>query len=422
MKKLRELKELRGAALTANEDLVRVAETETRNLTEDEVVEFETREEEIEALDKQIKLAEKIESRRATAVAIDTPASTPAEVKEFRFANFMAEAASGRLTGYNAEVDQEARNGEYGSQIQGMGIPFSILSQTEKRDSTAETAGEGGNTFGTDIGPGFIEALRDAVVLRKAGAKFLTGLSANFALPKQTSLPTFGWVDENGNATETNVTWGQVAFAPERLSGTLDLSKQLIVQSSIDIEKMIIGEMVQGVARAFDSAGLNGSGSSHEPQGVAGSTDVALTPIGTNGGVATWDNVVGLETAIRSDNVSGDISYITSSKVAGHLKTQKKDAGSGLFLMEGGTLNGKKVHVSNAVLDNITKGSTSNCSQLFCGDWSQLIMAQWGGLDIVVDPYSKATTGLMPITLSMFADIGVKHGEAFSLTADVDAN
>jgi HK97 family phage major capsid protein len=449
--KIRELKEKRQGLIDENQLLIDIAEEEEkRDLTEVEAKDFDKRQSQIDELNKQIQEAEAEEKRaeerkakmaeykqrRAVGIHRDPEEQEKNEVKSFRFTKFIkdvVDAKQGRaLTGFSAEMHQEAEKEarEHGGELEGHGIPEIVLrantfEKLEKRDSTATTAGEGGNTIATELSTNWIDALRNNIMFVQAGANFMSGLKGDVAIPRQTALPSFTWSTENATATETNVTWDQVTLSPNRLNGFIDVSKQLITQSSLDVERILVNEMVQGAARAFDDAGMNGTGASNQPTGIlnlAGTSDV---PHGANGGAPTWALTVEYETDIANANaLMGNMAFITNSKVRGKYKTVEKASGTGLFLWDdrtpSGPINGYPVIVSNAVPSDLVKGASGAvCSAMVLGNWSDMLIATWGGLDLLINPYTKGKEALIEIIVNMYGDLAYRHAESFALSEDI---
>jgi HK97 family phage major capsid protein len=437
---LRELKEKRQALIDENQLLLDAA-TEADNLngslTDAEASEFDTRTEAIEALNKNISRMEKMEEykesqKQARAVGIQQDNhSEKKEIQKFRFVKYIREASEGRLTGFNAEMHQEAEkeSREIGTSLSGYGIPAIALrvsrTEQEKRDSTAGTAGEGGNTIATELESSWISGLRNKIALVDAGAVFMTDLVGNVAIPRQTALPSFTWSTENATATETNVTWDQVTLSPNRLNGFIDISKQLLRQSSLDIERIIVDELTSGAARAFDDAGINGTGASNQPTGILALAGTYAVVMGTNGLAPTWATTVEYETGVAAANaLMGNPSYVTNAKVRGKMKNVEKASNTGLFLWDDRNantpINGYKTVISNAVPSTLTKGSSSGvCSAMVFGNWSDMMMATWGGLDLLINPYTKGKEALVEVIVNMYADIAYRHAESFAVCEDI---
>lgn len=433
---LRELKEKRQALIDENQLLLDAA-TEADSLTDTEASEFDKRTEAIEALNKTISRMEKMDEykqnqRQAGAVGIPQDNhSEKKEVQKFRFVKYLREASEGRLSGFNAEMHQEAEkeSRELGTTISGYGIPAIALrvsrNETEKRDSTAGTAGEGGNTIATELDSSWISGLRNKIALVDAGAKFMTDLVGNVAIPRQTALPSFTWSTENAVATETNVTWDQVTLSPNRLNGFIDVSKQLLRQSSLDIERIIVDELTSGAARAFDDAGINGTGASNQPTGILALASTYSVVMGTNGLAPTWATTVEYETGVANNNaLMGNLAYVTNAKVRGKMKNVEKASNTGLFLWDDRNaqtpINGYRAVISNAVPSNLTKGTSSGvCSAMVFGNWSDMMMATWGGLDLLIDPYTNGKSALVTVIVNMYADIAYRHPESFAVCEDI---
>ena len=178
-------------------------------------------------------------------------------------------------------------------------------------------------------------------------------------------------------------------------------------------------DLTKGLSGGIEAAILAGSDVTNAPPSIAGTTGVGSVAGGTNGLAPTWAHVVGLESQVANDNAQGT-AYVTNSKVRGKLKQTLKSSGiAGYIWDEDNRLNGYDAHVSNHVPSDLTKGSTNgSCSAIFFGDWSELIIGMWGGLDILVDPYTHSTDGGVLVTA--FQDTGavIRHAESFAVMLD----
>lgn len=299
-----------------------------------------------------------------------------------------------------------------------------------RRDLTVGTNSAGGYTVSTDLrSQDFIELLRNAMMVRAMGARVLTGLVGNVAFPKLTAASTAYWVAESGAPTEGNQTFGQVTMSPKTLAAYTDMSRLLLKQSSIDIENLVRSDLATIIGIAADLAAIHGTGSSNQPTGIASTSGIGSVAIGTDGGAPTWASIVALESAVTVANAAnGALGYLTNAKVRGKLKTVLKNA-SGTdasfiwpdtpFADGRGMVNGYPCGVSNQVSSTLTKGSTSGtCSAMFFGNWADLLIGEWGVLDVLVNPYTGATAGDVRIHTFMSMDIAVRHAASFA--ADLD--
>ena len=305
------------------------------------------------------------------------------------------EAGEGKLSGLELEA-HEAVASRSGVAPKGFFVPNDVLN----RDLTATDANDDGDKLiSTDLGE-FVPALQAGPVVAQLGARVLSGLSGNVTLPKGGAL-TAAWLGENDAASETTMSIGQVSLSPKRVAAFSDLSKQLLAQASYDVEGIVRSDLLNQLALAIDAAAINGSGSSNEPTGI-----INTSGVNTASGIDR-DGAIDCETAVMADNaMGGNPAYVMAPSVRGTLKKTATDSGSGRFVMEGSELNGYR-----AV-------ATTQCpaSTLLFGDFSQLIVGEFGsGVDVVVDPYTNALNGITRIYVSRFADIAVRHAEAFAV-------
>ena len=298
---------------------------------------------------------------------------------------------------------------------------FYVPSDVQRRDLTVGTATAGGHTVATNLlASSFIDLLRNKMSVTAMGAQFLTGLVGNIAIPRQTGGASAYWVAESGAPTESAAAFDQVAMSPKTVGAYSDISRKLLLQSSIDIEAFVRNDLATVMALAIDLAALNGSGASNQPRGVLQTSGIGDVAGGTNGAAPSWANIVELETDVAVANAdAGTMGYLTNAKVRGKLKTTSKVSGQNGFVWEGGELNGYRAAVSNQVPSNLTKGTASGvASAIIFGNWADLIIGQWGTLDLLVDPYSNSTSGTVRVVALQDVDVAVRNAVSFSAMLD----
>ena len=221
--------------------------------------------------------------------------------------------------------------------------------------------------------------------------------------------------------SESTPTVGQVPLTPHTLGTFVEVSRKLLKQSSIDIETFLRNELAATLAIAIDRAGLHGAGAP-EPTGVANIGGIGSVVGGTNGAAPTWANIVGLETEVAIDNADiGSLAYITNTRVRGKLKSTLINAASGsdmVWPVNATTINAYPAYVTNMVRSDLTKGTGTNLSAIFFGNWADLVIGMWGGLDIVVNPYAQDKSGTLRVTALQDVDIAVRHAESFATMLD----
>ncbi len=342
------------------------------------------------------------------------------DLSGFSFCKAITEFPS-KLTGIEAEMHQEGLKEAkgLGKSPSGLSIPFAVMTH---RGLTVGTDNQGGYTVATDLKPGsFIELLQNKIVCKSMGATVLDGLTGDIAIPIQATGATAVWEGEIDAAAESSPTFGQLALAPKRVGTYSELSKQLLVQSSLGVENIIQNQLADSIAQAIDYAALHGTGSNNQPTGIAATSGIGSVVGGTDGAIPDRADIIALETAVAVANADvGALGYLTNSKLKAVLKQIYTNATYGEKpLWADDRMNDYPAVVSNQVSSTLTKGSASEiCSALFFGNWSDLVLAFFGGLDIVIDPYSLATTNKTRVTVNALVDVGVKHPASFAMMAD----
>nr|WP_321523325.1 phage major capsid protein [uncultured Macellibacteroides sp.] len=364
-----------------------------------------------------------IEDAAARAMAASQISSDVKEkARQFSFAKFFRELGTQEgLTGVEAEMAALAREeaSRSGITLKGVGIPAAVLSANRVfAGMTAGTPADGGYTIATALQ--YQEALRNKLVLVGAGARMITGLVGNISVTEGDAI-TVSWEGENTTTDDKKKTFTQRSLSPKRCSVNVPISKQLINQSSWDVEKMIMDDILNAHAEALEIAAINGSGVG-QPKGVLNTDGIGSVTIGENGGAATFKSMVDLETATSIRNADlGSLAYVTNSKVRGALKTTLKSNGVSGYIWEKDEVNGYKAVASNIVPANITKGTGSNLSAAIFGNFNDLLICQWGGLDIISDPFTLKKDGAIEITLNAYHDVFVRRTASFAAIKDIVA-
>lgn len=318
----------------------------------------------------------------------------------------------------------------YKREAQGLIIPSDVLMSTARRDLTVGTVADGGYLVGTDhLAGSFIDALRNRTMVMRMGARLLDGLVGNVNIPKLSAGATAYWVDPDSTTgpTESKQTFGQVALTPKTVGGLTDISRQLLQQSSPSVDRLVEEDLQKILAIAIDRAALHGTGDNNQPTGVAATDGIGSVVGGDNGAAPTWAHIVGLWSEVAIDNADiGSLGFLTNAKVIGKLMTTEKAANTAQFVCpafpnsEGyTTFGGMRTGVSNQVSSTLDKGgSTGVASAIFFGNWADLIIGAWGGLDLTVDPYTHSSSGTLRVVALQDIDIAVRHAQSFSAMLD----
>lgn len=341
------------------------------------------------------------------------------EIRRFSFQSFLREALAGNLTGLNAEMHQEAQREarEFNRTVSNFGIPSQVLRAIAGQNVT--TPSEGGVLVADDR-VRYYAALQNKLVLSQAGATFLTGLTGNVPVVSGGTF-TGEWLAEGAEATMQKMTFTSYTMTPKRLAIMGAITRQLLHQSSPDVEALIIDAITSAHAQALEAAAFNGAGG-NAPTGILNTTGIGSVAIGTNGGTITRQAVVELESTIAAKNVdTNSLKYVTNAKVVGALKTTPVAEGSDKVLMDSGVVNGYDVLRTNNVPSNLSKGTGTGLSAMVFGDFTKLLIGTWGGLDILVDPYVLGASGQIRFIMDTYHDVAVAQPDAFAAVKDIKA-
>ncbi len=272
-----------------------------------------------------------------------------------------------------------------------------------QRDLSVGTSTAGGHTVATNLlADSFIDLLRKRQALSRLGVTTLAGLVGNIAIPRQTSGATAYWVAESGSPTESQQAFDQVTMSPKTVGAFTDISRKLLLQSSIDVEAFVRRDLVAVLALELDRVGFYGSGASNQPTGLDITSGInTVNFAGTN---PTWAELVQMETEVAADNADiGNLAYAVSATGRGYLKTTPKVSGYPVFMWDEGEVNGYRTEVSNQI----------DAADYWYGNWADFVQGMWGGLDLTVDPYTGATAGTVRIIALQDVDQAVRHPESF---------
>jgi len=356
------------------------------------------------------------------------------EIEQFSLVRALGKLISNeRLDGIEREMHEEGikEARANGVALQGnLCVPHVVLNHG-RRELTAtggSNGDQGGVTVPTIVGS-MIDLLYARMVLRGLGAQFLTGLSGNIDFPKLSAGSAPLHKGENVALGESSPTFTKVSLSPNRCGTYVEISKQLLIQSNASVEAMVRNDIATALALKMEAGALTGAGASSEPLGLltydsgftSGITEVVG---GTDGAAPSWANVVALETAVANLNADiGSIAYLTNPKVRGKMKTTPKVSSTDSVMLwenNGSPINGYRAEVTTQVPSDLDKGSaTGVCSAMIFGNWSDLIIGMWGGLDIAANPYIKDIEGLVRITAASFYDTVVRRGSSFAALRDI---
>jgi len=317
---------------------------------------------------------------------------------------------------FELEVCQAAADRMKHRSAKGLVVPLDVLAaipgmgkrgtDTISVKTGSGYSGTGGNTVQTQLlASSFIDLLRNRAVVMNLGTE-LSGLLGNIDIPRQTSGSSASWIGEDVDSTKEDIDFDLVSMRPKTVTNYMEVTRKMLTQSSLGIEAIIRGDMARGLALQIDQKAFYGTGTSDTPTGIKATSGInsfywatANTPL--------FSELVRMETEIASDNADvPSMSYVTNPVIRGYAKGARKIAtstDSTTIWEPGSTLNGYRTEITNQVATG----------DVFFGNWADLLIGMWGGLDITVDPYTHSTKGRVRIVAFQDVDFAVRRAASF---------
>ncbi len=355
------------------------------------------------------------------------------EIRRFSIVRAIAGAAGipGVDDALEREVMQETAR-RAGRSFQGMAVPRAALHrplETRVVTTTTPVGIPGGNLIATLLdGSQYIDALRAALRIRQLGATVIADLTSNVDIPRLAQTASAGWVAENTALTPSDEGFDKVSLRPHHAGAMVELSRNMLQQSTPDIEQVVRADLAAVLARTLDGAAIAGTGTSAQPTGILNVTGIGTHALGTNGGSPIWGDVVALIEAVENYNVGDDArGFLGNAKFKAYaMATPKLPATTpamGFIMDAPDTLAGYPFKMTNLVPSNGTKGTGTGLSTLIYGNWSDLLLGFWSELDMLVNPYDTNAypKGNVLVRAMLTCDVAVRHPQSFAAITDIIA-
>lgn len=336
------------------------------------------------------------------------------EAKRFSLSRAIEAQISGDWSkaGYERELHQDLARQVSHRQVAGLLVPLADLARAQRRDLLTSTGSAGGNLVGMDHrGDLFVDMLREQSAIMTMGAEFLNDLVGNVDIPTLAGDVTPGWmITENSSINESQPTFGQIVLSPKSCAAYTQLSRRLVKQSSPQAEQMVINSMVAAIGYSIDSAAINGAGTGGVPKGV-----MMVAGVGAVTGTSIdWAGILEFESDVSdaSVNLSGPgCGWITTPAIRKLLKARTKVAGYPEYLWQSpdNRMNGYPAIATKAC----------PTGALIFGDWTEVIVGNFGPVEILVDPYTGIQNALVAVRAIADIDVCIKHAGAFSVAPTV---
>lgn len=311
----------------------------------------------------------------------------------------------------------EAAQKQTGRTARGALIPQDVLGQfgdaatmrafnaNQGAANTPVGAITGGNLVQTHfMASSFIEMLRNRTVIMQL-AKVMGGLVGNIEIPKQIGASQAYWIGEHEDAQETTPVIGQIGLNPHTLAAYTDITRRLMMQSTPDAEGLVRSDLIAAIAQGINEAAFYADGTGNAPTGLLYQDGIAAHELTAAG--LTYKDAVDMESMIAADNADvGSMAYVFNSGTRGQVKTTPKFASgtdAGVVWETGNTVNGYRTEVTNTIRNK----------DVFFGNFNDFIIGMWGGLDMIVDPYTLSKKGGLRIVVFQDVDFALRREESF---------
>jgi hypothetical protein len=347
------------------------------------------------------------------------------EVKQYSLMNVLRyladpKPATASAAGYELEWSQQAEK-SHARSASGVIIPHEVLSFRPQAASIGTFSAGGALVAADRLDGNFIELVRQRSAFISSGVTVLSGLQGNVEIGKQTGRSTYYFVGEDVDVTASDLTFGLVNMSPKTIGARVPVSRRAMIQTSPDVESLVRNDIINEVTLGVDYVIGYGSGSSSQPRGLLNTTGIGSVTFsggatatystqqgGSTANCGTFAQYVALETAIANANLDvGNMRYIMNTATRGGLKTTLRDsvAGADYIFRDNGTVNGYSVTASNQLQQN----------DVFFGNWSDMLVGFWSGIDLVVDPYTQAAKGQVIFTAFQDFDVAARRADSFAL-------
>ncbi len=343
----------------------------------------------------------------------------PRDLQRYSIARALHTMATGRqLDGFEREMNDEMKK-RNGKEAEGIWIPDEVFA-VQHRSLVAGTSTLGGFLVETEnLGDQFIGLLRNKAKCMELGARTLN-LTHPVTIPRQNGAGATNWVGETTAATLSTANFTQLTLSPTAVSAFQQYSKQLLITGNPSIDALIKADIVEQIALAIDLAAIHGTGSG-QPTGIANTTGISTVLLAANGQAlnnsTAYPAMVSLETLVSASNADeGALGFMIRPQHRGALRVAQRFTSTDSPVYKDGKILDYRAEVSAQILNNLTTGtSTTATSILAFGNWNDLLIANFSGVDVTIDPYTLAQNAVVRILARKWVDIGVRHPASFAL-------
>jgi HK97 family phage major capsid protein len=396
-------------------------------LTADEKTQWVNTFEAVRNLDRDIAIEEqKEELARQEAInsGSDLSKRELADFEKYSLVKALREFLTGKLTGIEAEMHQEAdkENRSVGG-VMGLGISNRIL-MSKPVMSRATLVAASGPTVPTDK-VGFIDAVYAKTLLVQLGAQTLSGLTGNVDLPYMSTAPATEWLPENETSVDAVAALDKYSLTPKRIANFLPVSKLLLIQDAVGVEQRLWNHLIEATAVKLQAGAIQGG--THACTGLLATSGIGDVAGGTNGLAPTFAHILAIMREVAIDNCDfGALAWLVNPQTRWKLQSTAIESGHPDRVwnpMIQDSLLGYKAGVSSLVSHTVTKAASgAACSSIIFGNWNAMTIGQFGALDLTADNITGAKDYVVNLILNAFYDVAITRPQSFAAMQDALCN
>ena len=197
-----------------------------------------------------------------------------------------------------------------------------------------------------------------------------------------------------------------VTLNPQRVAANTTYSKQLILQGGAEVDRLISNELAAAMNAYIDDYAFDL---------IAASTAVNQSSVTDTALTTAIVNKMEEDALAAGANLAG-ANYVMSPGAYGLSKVLAQVTGV-TPLWDNGRFNQYNAVATPYLVDGfLVDGTTAAAGSMIFGNFAQgAILAYFGGIDLLVDPYSAAGTAQIKLHVNRFFDFDLRQPGALSL-------
>lgn len=328
--------------------------------------------------------------------------------------------------GYEAEVSASLETTATLGR-RGFNVPLSALTPPGRKLRALDLT-SGAGAVQTKLAPGdaWSDVLRRKSVAGLLGVRFVHmfegGLPVN--IPTKTTGATAGWIGDGSGVTPSTPDWDATSEGPKTVGAAVIVTRKMRNMAGPAFDDYLAAELSASLAAELDRAIVAGAGT-NEPVGLLNQPGVPTLAIGANGGAPTRAHLIAMEKTVGVANgdaaASASLGWVSSPEGRAKLRSTDGSTGNaGAWLWsDADRILSHAAFATTSVPANLTKGSGTNLTALAYGDWADVVVNLPESIRVIVDPFSRSTSGDVRVVAFLDVRVVFRHLASFVVCKDM---